>query len=299
MNNLVGKVCVITGASRGIGKCIALALASKGINIVIAAKSIKDNPKLPGTIYDVKREADELAKKNGHNVSCLAVKCDVSKENEVKEMIEKTTAYYGRIDILINNAGALWWKDMNGTPMERYDLINNINARGSFMCSKYALPFLKKNGGHIIIMSPPINLEMIPGKIAYCISKFGMTMITHGLSTELKGTGVSCNSLWPSSMIESSATKNFGLGNMAQWRKPDIIADCVLGIIGEDPNVFTGNCLIDEDYLRTKNVKDFSKYNCVEGGEPVKIYGEGSKRWNLSVGGVGDKSNYVEVRSKL
>ena len=299
MNNLKGKVCVITGASRGIGRCIAITLAKHGVNLTLAAKSVDEKSNIPGTVYSVKKEALEIAEKHGHKIKVVAIKCNVMDEVDVKNMIATTIAYLGGIDILINNASALWWKSMEETPMKKYDLINGVNARGSFLCTKYALPYLKKNGGHIIIMSPPINLEMIPGKIAYCISKFGMTMIAHGLAGELKGTGVACNTLWPATMIESYATMNFGLGKRENWRKPEIIADCVMNIIGEDSNVFTGNTLIDEDYLRCKGVVDLEKYNCVEGGELVRIYGGVDSKWGVSVGGVSDGDNYVRLRSKL
>jgi citronellol/citronellal dehydrogenase len=300
MDSLVGKVCIITGASRGIGRNIALTLAKQGVHIVVAAKSVESRMDIPGTIYTVRDEVIAEGKRCGYDVRSIAVCCNVMNELTVKNMITDVIKEFGRIDILINNAGALYWKDMIDTPMKNFDIINGVNARGSFLCTKYVLPHMKKqNEGHIIVMSPPINLEMIPGKIAYCISKFGMTMIAHGLAGELKGTGVACNSLWPATMIESYATKNFNLGGKKDWRKADIISDCVVNIIREDSKTFTGNTLIDEEYLKTKGIMDCDKYNCVINSNPTRIYGQGKNSWKLSIGHVKDTSNYVHIKSRL
>merc|ERR1712188_25358 len=149
---------------------------------------------------------------------------------------------------------------------------NGVNARGTFLCAKACLPhMLKQKHGHIINMSPPVNMEMLDGKIAYCLSKFGMTLVAHGIGIEYKGTGVACNALWPATMIESYATINFQMGTPAMWRKGEIIADALLSIVQEDPKSFSGYALIDEDYLRSKGVKDFAKYRCDPDTEPPRI----------------------------
>ena len=191
---LTGKVAVITGASRGIGREMCLTYARAGCNIVVTAKTIDPHPSLPGTIFTVAEEVAALG------VKVMPIQMDVRSEEQVKEMVVKVIAQFGRIDILVNNAGALWWKNLDDTPMKRYDLINDINARGAFVCTAAVLPFMKKQkSGTIINCSPPIQLEMLKGKIAYCISKFGMTMIAHGLAEELSDhpdLDITINALW-------------------------------------------------------------------------------------------------------
>lgn len=290
---LKGKVCIITGATRGIGKHIALTLASYGVNIVSVGKSTESKPDLPGSIYQTTQEVMKIG--SVHGSIGISIKCNVMDENDVKNMINQTIKTFGRIDILINNASALWWTNMEKTPMKKYDLINSVNARGTFMCTKYALPYLKKTNGKVITMSPPIHLDMIAGKIAYSISKFGMTMVTHGIAKECPE--ISINSLWPATMVESYAVKNFKLGERKHWRKPDILSDCVLHILREPTN-FSGNALIDEDYLRSKGVTDFDRYKCEKDGNPVRIIGD-KNGWDLSVGHVKDKENYVKIKSNL
>lgn len=265
-HTLKDRVAIVTGASRGIGREICLSLAREGCRVVAAAKSVEEKPNLPGTIYSVLKEVEGLGAEG------LAIQCDVRNDESVERMIDSVLKKWGRIDILINNAGALWWMDMVDTPMKRYDLINDVNSRGTFICSKLCLPHMLKQGfGHIVNMSPPIDLNMLPGRIAYCISKFGMTLVAHGIGKELHGTGVACNALWPATMVESFATKNFNLGTRALWRKATIIADATISIIKEDPKSFTGQALIDEDYLREKGVTDFTKYRCVPDVEPPRL----------------------------
>eukprot|EP00012_Vannella_robusta_P007634 CAMPEP_0206192394 /NCGR_PEP_ID=MMETSP0166-20121206/5933_1 /ASSEMBLY_ACC=CAM_ASM_000260 /TAXON_ID=95228 /ORGANISM="Vannella robusta, Strain DIVA3 518/3/11/1/6" /LENGTH=287 /DNA_ID=CAMNT_0053608883 /DNA_START=1252 /DNA_END=2115 /DNA_ORIENTATION=- len=264
--SLKGRVAIVTGASRGIGREICLSLAREGCKVVAAAKTVEERPNLPGTVYSVAKEVEELGGE------ALPIQCDVRNDQSVERMIDETLKKFGRIDILINNAGALWWKDMVDTPMKRYDLINDVNSRGTFMCAKMCLPHMLKQGyGHIVNMSPPIDLKMLPGRIGYSISKFGMTLVAHGIGMELKGTGVACNALWPATMVESYATKNFNLGARSLWRKATIIADATISILKEDPKTFTGNALIDEDYMRSRGVTDFTKYRCDPDVEPPRL----------------------------
>lgn len=195
---------------------------------------------------------------------------DVRDDKTVEDMVTQVMNKFGRIDVLVNNAGALWWKDVEDTPMKRYDLINQVNSRGAFACARAVLPHMQKAGfGRIINMSPPIELAMLKGKVAYCISKFGMTMLTHGLAEEMAGTGITVNSLWPATAVESFATKNFGMGNESAWRKASIIADATLEICLA-PDV-TGQALIDEDFLRTRGWTDFTQYRCDPNVEPPRI----------------------------
>ena len=164
----------------------------------------------------------------------------------------------------------------------------DVNARASFLTAHHCLPHMKKNGwGHIINMSPPIALEMVPQKVAYCISKFGMTLVAHGLAEEVRGQGIACNALWPATVIESQATINFGLGDRSQWRKADILADAVLAIVGHQPSDLTGQALIDEDILAKVGVTDFSPYLCVPDGEPIRIVGDSSTSSSFGTGAGG------------
>jgi citronellol/citronellal dehydrogenase len=263
---LAGKVAIVTGASRGIGRCIALGFASEGADVVIAAKSDKPHPKLPGTIHTVAEEVEALGAR------ALPFKVDIRDENLIGSMVESTMAEFGRIDILINNAGALWWRPVLETPLKRYDLVNSVNVRGAFVCTQACLPhMLEGQGGHVVMFSPPIDLAALPGKVAYLISKFGMTMLALGLAEELRGRPVSVNALWPATMIESSATIEFQLGSRPQWRKPDILADALLALVTTPPGESTGQVLLDEDLLRSSGVTDFSKYQCVPGCEPPHV----------------------------
>ena len=266
MSTLSGRVAVITGASRGIGKAIALGLAQAGCAIVVAARSETSTEKLPGTIHDVVREIEAVGGR------ALAVACDVRDESQIEALASRTLDTFGRIDILINNAGALWWRPLTETPAKRFDLVMGVNARAAFLCCRAAIPSMKaRRWGHIINMSPPMDLSIVPGRIAYAISKLGMTMLSLGLAEELRGDNIAVNSLWPVTIIESQASINWGLGTPAMWRKPDILVDCVLRLVSKDPATITGQALLDEDFLRGEGVTDLSRYACVPGTEPSRI----------------------------
>jgi len=261
-----GRVAFITGASRGVGKVIALALAKQGCDIVAASKSIESTDKLPGSIHDTADEVRAMGRR------ALGIRVDVRDERTVEEGIDQTMQELGRIDFLINNAGALHWHGMTGTPMNRFDLVMGVNARGAYACSYFALPHMLKAGyGHIVMMSPPIHPEAAGGKIAYLISKFGMTLIAHGLADEVRDQNVACNALWPATLIESQATINHGLGGPAVWRKADILADATVEILSREPKEYSGNAVIDEELLRETGVTDFAKYRCDPNSEPPRI----------------------------
>ena len=260
------RVAFITGASRGVGKNIALALAREGCDVVVAAKSVEADARLPGTIGETVAEVEKLGRRG------LALPLDVRDDASVERATKQALDKMGRIDFLINNAGALHWRSLLETPLKRFDLVVGVNARGAFACTFHLLPAMVAQGyGHIVMMSPPVDPAGAPGKIAYAISKFGMTLIAHGLAEEVRDKNVAANALWPATMIESYATINWGLGGPAMWRKADILADATMKILEKEPKTFTGNALIDEDFLRGEGWTDFTKYRCDPSSEPPKL----------------------------
>lgn len=264
MQRLADRIVFVTGASRGIGKAVALACAREGAHVVVAAKTdVAENPRLPGTIHDVAREIEALGRK------ALPIKLDVRDADACAQAIAQTVEHFGRIDVLVNNAGALWWADVVDTPVKKFDLIMGINVRAAFVLSHAALPHMvKQRWGHIVMMSPPVDPSAVAHHGAYAVSKFGMTMIAQAIAEEHAGDNVTAHALWPATAIESYATINFGLGGPELWRKADILADATLALIGREPSARPGKAWIDETLLREEGVTDFSKYQCVPGVEP-------------------------------
>ena len=268
--DLTGQVAVITGSSRGIGKNIALRLARAGADIVVAAKSELSRDSLPGSIHETVSEIEALGSQ------ALAVRTNVRDAEQLESMVEAALERFGRIDILINNAGALHWRSIADTPPKRYDLMMEVNARAAFVASHFVLPHMIERGsGTIIQMSPPIDLRMLPGKTGYCMSKFGMSLLAMGLGAEVKATEIKSCALWPATAIESQATINHKLGGPQYWRTADILADAVGAILAANSEQVNGKCLVDEDVLSMMGVSDFEPYNCVEGGTPMRIVGDG------------------------
>lgn len=268
--SLKGRVAIVTGGSRGIGRECCLALAREGCNIVVLAKSAAPKPGLPGSIHTVAAEVKALG------VRAMPVQVDVRDDKSIDAAIQQVKREFGRIDILINNASALWWHTIQDTPMKKYDLITTINSRGTFAMTRACLPHMVDGGfGRIITMSPPINTvpSAYAGRTAYNISKFGMTIVALGVAGEYKGTNITANSLWPATVIESQAAINFKLGDPSLWRKATILADSVLGICKQSSD-FTGNMLIDDEFLRDrmgyKDV-DFVKYRYDKNIEPPRL----------------------------
>ncbi|MDC3283312.1 SDR family oxidoreductase [Planctomycetota bacterium] len=268
--DLTGQVAVITGSSRGIGKNIALRLARAGADIVVAAKSELSRDSLPGSIHETVSEIEALGRQ------ALAVRTNVRDADQLESMVEAALERFGRIDILINNAGALHWRSIADTPPKRYDLMMEVNARAAFVASHFVLPHMIERGsGTIIQMSPPIDLRMLPGKTGYCMSKFGMSLLAMGMGAEVKATEIKSCALWPATAIESQATINHKLGGPQYWRTADILADAVGAILAANSEQVNGKCLVDEDVLSMMGVSDFEPYNCVEGGTPMRIVGDG------------------------
>jgi citronellol/citronellal dehydrogenase len=266
MNVLSGRVAIVTGASRGIGRAVALGLARAGCHVVIAAKSVTSTDRLPGSIYTVAQEVEALGGQ------ALPVQVDVRDEAQIDGLAARSLERFGQIDILVNNAGALWWKPVVETPAKRFDLVMGVNARAALLCSRAVLPSMMARGrGSIINFSPPLDLTLVPGRAAYAISKLGMTLLTIGLAEEVRPYNIAVNSLWPVTIIESQASINHGLGTPAMWRKPDILVDCVLRIVQKEAAELTGQALLDEDFLRAEGVTDFAGYACVPGTTPPRL----------------------------
>ena len=244
---LDGRVAIVTGSSRGIGRAMVLRLASEGASVVVTGKSEHGSDKLPGSIYTV---AEEVERAGG---TALPVRVDVRSEEEVKAMVDKTIERFGRVDILVNNAGALWWQPILQTPPKRYDLMWQINVRAAYLCAYYALPHMvQQHWGHIINCSPPISTEASPGHVAYMTTKMGMTRLAIGIAAEHKNDGIACNALWPVTIIESLASINWGLGDRSQWRSPEILCDAMMEIVKTEPPSLTGQQILDEPFLRER-----------------------------------------------
>ena len=261
-----GRVAMVTGASRGVGKALALRLAAEGCDVVVAAKTVAPDPKLPGTIHETAREIEALGRRALPAV--LDVRDDIAVERVVKQALE----HFGHIDFLVNNAGALYWRAAAETEMKRFDLVMGVNARGAFACTRHVLPsMLARKFGHILMLSPPVDPRAGAGKVAYALSKFGMTLVAQGVAEEVRGQGVAANALWPATMIESQATIRWGLGDRSLWRTPEILADAVVAIFAKPPDTMTGQALIDEDFLRAEGVTDFTRYRCEPDKEPPRV----------------------------
>src|SRR6202163_2964264 len=245
--SLDGRVALVPGSSRGIGCAMALRLAREGAAVVITGKSESGTEKLPGSIHTVAAEGE------ADGGSALAVRVDVRHEHEVKAMVDATVERFGRLDILINNAGALWWQPILQTPPKRYDLMWEINVRAAYLCAYYALPHMVRNHwGHVINCSPPISTQPSPGHVAYMTTKMGMTRLAIGIAAEHAGDGIASNSLWPVTIIESLASINWGLGDRSQWRSPEILCDAMMEILRSEPASLTGQQILDEPFLRTR-----------------------------------------------
>jgi citronellol/citronellal dehydrogenase len=260
---LRGKTLFITGASRGIGLAIALRAARDGANIAIAAKTAEPNPKLPGTIFTAAKEIEAAGGK------ALPVMTDIRFEDQVAAAVKQTVDTFGGIDILVNNASAISLTSTEATPMKRYDLMHQINTRGTFACSQACIPHLRKaaaahGAAHILNISPPLNMETrwFAPHVAYTMAKFGMSMCVLGMAGELKKDAIAVNALWPRTAIATAAIKNLLGGDAAMRgsRKPEIMGDAAHAILVKPSRDYTGKFLIDDDVLRADGKTDLSEY---------------------------------------
>jgi citronellol/citronellal dehydrogenase len=257
MSTLQGKTLLITGASRGIGLAIALRAARDGANVVIAAKSDVPNPKLPGTIHTAAAAVEAAGG------TALAIRCDIREEDQVRAAVEQTVQRFGGLDILVNNASAIWLRGTLDTPMKRFDLMQQVNARGSFLCAQACLPhLLRAPNPHILTLAPPPSLDpkWWGPHTGYTLAKMGMSFVTLGLAAEFGPRGVAVNALWPRTLIATDALNLIPGVRAANGRKPEIMADAAHAVLVRPATDPGGRFLIDEDVLREAGVADFSAY---------------------------------------
>ncbi|MDE0747113.1 MAG: NAD(P)-dependent oxidoreductase, partial [Porticoccaceae bacterium] len=259
MADLSGKTLFISGASRGIGLAIAKRAAADGANIAIAAKTAEPHPKLSGTIYTA---AEEIRKAGGQALPLLV---DVRYEDQVESAMEKTAAEFGGIDILVNNASAINLSSTESVSMKAYDLMHNVNTRGTFLCSQKAVPYLRKaENPHVLNLSPPLNMEIrwFQNHVAYSMAKYGMSMCVLGMSSEFKRDGIAFNALWPRTAIATAAVANHLGGDMmmVRSRTAEIMADAAHIILTRDSREFTGNFCVDDDTLASEGITDLNHY---------------------------------------
>jgi citronellol/citronellal dehydrogenase len=254
----------VTGASRGIGKALAIRLAREGADVVVAAKSERSTEHLPGSIHETADEIRTLGPR------ALAVPTDVRDEEAVRRMIGRTIEEFGRIDILVNNAGAIWLQPILQTPPKRFDLVMGVNVRAAFIACHYALPHMvKQQWGHVLNMCPLLSTRPSPGKVAYMISKLGMAYVALGLAAEHAADNIAGNTLWPRTIIESQASINWKMAGRSQWRTPEILCDAAMAILAQEPSACTGRQWIDEQALaELAGITDFDRYWC-EGKPPA------------------------------
>ena len=264
MANLKGKTLFVTGASRGIGKAIAMRAAADGANILVAAKTAEPHPKLPGTIYSAAQEIEAAGGK------ALAQVVDIRDDAAVATAVDACVSTFGGIDILVNNASAISLTGTLETPMKRYDLMHQINSRGTYMVTQTCLPhLLKAENPHVLNLSPPLNLDprWFKGHVAYTMAKYGMSMCILGMAEEFRGQGVAFNALWPRTVIETAAVLNLlgGKKLSSKGRSPQIMADAAYEILTSPAQACTGNFFIDDDLLRERGTTDFEQYKITAG----------------------------------
>ena len=264
--NLKDRTLFISGGSRGIGLAIALRAAADGANVVIAAKTVEPNPKLPGTIHTAARQIEQAGG------ACLPVQADIREEAQVLEAVRLGAERFGGIDILINNASAISLTGTESTPMKRFDLMFGVNVRGTFLCTQACLPHLKQSAQrgrrpHVLTLSPPLHLQphWFGPHVAYSMAKYGMSLCVLGHSEEFRSYGIGVNALWPRTVILTAALQMIPGVVREKCRRPEIVADAAHAVLVSDPKTITGKFLFDEDVLREAGVSDFDRYSVVPG----------------------------------
>jgi citronellol/citronellal dehydrogenase len=265
MSDLAGRTLFITGASRGIGLAIALRAARDGANVAVADKSDVPHPKLPGTIHTAAAAIDAAGG------TALAIRCDIRDEDDVRAAVARTVDHFGALDILVNNASAIWLKGLLDTPMKRFDLMQQVNARGTFLCAQAAIPYLERSANpHILTLAPPPTLDprWWGPHTGYTLAKMGMSFVTLGLAAEFQDAGVAINALWPRTVIATDALRMIPGVDPSRGRRPEIVADAAHVILTTPARAATGRFFIDEDVLRQAGLHDFDRY-AVTPGQPL------------------------------
>jgi citronellol/citronellal dehydrogenase len=263
--DLSDSTAFITGTTRGIGKEIALGLAAQGCNIVSTGKTSEesdygDSKDMEGSIEQTAREVEDLG------AEALPIRLDIRDEDAVEAAADQAIDHFGEVNIVINNASAIFLFGTESLPPKRFDLMTEVNVRGTYATARAFADHLKGvDDAWVLTNSPPISVDRMPGSAPYTWSKLGMTFITLSLAEELDGHDVGCNSFWPVTAIDTRATRYFGLGTEDDWRSPEIVADTVLEILRRDPATFTGNAVYDEEVLADAGLTDFSEYNLTPG----------------------------------
>ncbi|MFQ6112981.1 MAG: SDR family oxidoreductase [bacterium] len=258
------KVAIITGASRGVGKAVALKFAEHGIKVAVGAKTVESTDKTPGTIFDTVQEIE------ARGSEALAVQTDIRFEDQIQNLVEKTVERFGRIDIVVNNAGAIFWLPVEEMPIKRFDLMTQINYRAPYVLCHEAIPHMKNQpSANIINMSPPLQIGVLaaeawPARTCYLMSKFGMTHLTLGLAEELRQYKVAVNSLWPENIIDTQATRvyasMFKADQSVTWFSPEMLADACVELLKTTADELTGKTLIAEEFLQSRGISDLKKY---------------------------------------
>ena len=266
MSNLKNKTLFITGASRGIGRAIALRAARDGANVAVVAKTAEPHPKLPGTVYSA---VEEIEAAGGRGLACVA---DIRFDGQVQEAVQRTVETFGGIDILVNNASAIHLTSTIETPMKRFDLMHSVNVRGTFLCSQLCLPHLAQaDNPHILNLAPPLNMDpqWFAGHLAYTMAKYGMSMCVLGMAEEFRDQGIAVNALWPRTVIATAAIRNLLGGDavIQMSRTPEIVADAAYAILTRESRTCTGNFFTDEEALAAAGVTDLSRYAVAPDGE--------------------------------
>jgi citronellol/citronellal dehydrogenase len=261
------RVVFVTGGSRGIGRAIALACAREGADLVVAAKGNATDQTPPrGTVFDVARSIEALGRR------ALPMQFDITDAPAAEGSVASAVRHFGRIDVLVNNAGAFWMASVVETPVRKLDLVMSVNVRAAFVLSHAVLPhMIRQHYGHIVMMSPPLDLSGLSHHGAYALSKFGMTLLARAICDEESTHNVVAHALWPATPIESSSSIDLGVGGPETWRKPEIVADALVALVAREPSNIRGQAWVDETVLRREGMTDFSRYQCVPGVEPPRF----------------------------
>ncbi len=264
--SLKDRVVVVTGASRGVGAAVAVACAREGAKLVLAAKTVDPDPRLPGTLLDT-RDAVVAA-----GSVAEVVQFDARDADQCEGVVRRAVEVFGRVDVVINNAGAIFWAPVGDWPQKKFDLVFGVNVRAAFALSRAAIPYMRKQGyGHIVMMSPPVVPAASVAKAPYLISKIGMTLLAMAIDAEEKSAGLAAHALWPVTGIKTAATVNLGMGADAQWRAPEILSDATIALLRRDPRACQFRAWLDEEVLAEEGITDLSRYRCVAEVEPTAM----------------------------